>query len=444
MSDIITIIKKHCVAISHDTGSGSGSGVLIQGMSDQYSYVLTAKHVLQIDKDAESKGFIDKQQIIIKDKDGKNLAIQELYHAPNLDISIIQIDFYPSLEIYPYKNDIERGTKLLLYGCPKGFPVETYDLSYIDSAQETREFSISGNVQDNDIDGFSGGGIFFIEDGKAYLYGIDYSIYTQAQFVHRVRAYHISSFEKLIESNGLARLMPLHLSNFSHITDDAFSTVYAATTYEDSLSEIITILHETISEKIHDSALSPLKILNDFQSQLITYRQTQIELEERALWVAFLEFMVIQLIVNSPDNFNDGWESKYLNKIFNSYRFIYTNLAKNYRSLYRTHIAMSHTDHLKSNAKIILVANGDMPPEPDSIKHTTVKDISIGLSKDGIANVRNNKDKKFPIIHWRKLNDTCLAGKEPEYIELNRIDNEDEMIDILKQGYSAYLKIEDD
>ena len=405
MSDI----KKHCVAISHSTGKGSG--ILIQGMTDQYSYVLTAKHVLQIAKDDESQGFRDKQQLTIKDIDENALVIQELYHGPNLDISIIKIDFYPSLEIYPYEKDIERETEVFLYCCPRGFPPETYTLKFLEKGQETIEFSVSEHVQVNEMDGFSGGGMFFINDGKVYLYGVDNSAFKQAEFVNRPHGLHISAFEQIIENNDLARLMPLYLSNFSHLTDDTFST---ATAYEDSLIEIITILRETISEKIHDSELNPLNILNDFKSKLILYRQKQIELEERELWIAFLEFMAVQVIINAPDNFNDGWEREYLNKIFNSYRFIYTNSAKSYRSLYRTHIVTSHIDHLKENGKIILVANGDMPPKPDSIKHTTVKDISKGLNKDEIANVHNNKIKNFPIIHWRKLNDTCLADKEPD------------------------------
>jgi len=344
-----------------------------------------------------------------------------------------------------YKNDIERETDVFLYGCPNGFPPDTYTLKYVDKEKETIKFSIIENVQVSEMDGFSGGGMFYIEDSKVYLYGIDNSSFQQAQFVNRPHGLHISAFEQLVEDKNLAQLMPLYLSNFRHLTVSAFSSVY--TEDEGSLIEIIAILHERISEKIYDSTLTPIKILDNFQGRLISYRQKHIELEERELWVAFLEFMVIQLIINAPDNFNDGWEGEYLNKIFNSYRFIYTNSAKSYRSLYRTHIVTSHTDHLKANGKIILVANGQMPPEPDSITHKikgTVKDISIGLDRSGIANVQKNRSKEYPIIHWPKLNDKCLAEREFEYAKLNRIEYEDEMIEMLKHGYDVYLKIEDD
>lgn len=443
MSDILTIMKKHCVAISHD--SGNGSGVLIQGMSEQYSYVLTAKHVLQIAKDDESQGFIDKQKIKIKDTGDNALVIQELYHDPSLDISIIKINFYPLLEISPYKEDIERETEVFLYGCPRGFPPETYTLKFLDKGQETIEFSVNEHVQVNEMDGFSGGGMFYINDGKVYLYGVDNSAFKQADFVNRPHGLHISAFEQIIENNNLARLMPLYLSNFSHLTGDTFSTV--CTEVESNLIEIIAILHKNISNKISNSVLSPIKILDDFQDRLIAYRQKHIELEEKQLWVAFLEFVVVQLIINAPDHFNDGWEVAYLNKIFHSYRFIYTNSAKSYKSLYRKLIVTSNTSHLKTNGKIILVASGHMPSEPDSITHKikgTLSDISIGLSDSGIANVQKNRSKEYPIIHWSKLNDKCLADREFEYKKLNRIEHENEMIEMLKQDYETYLKIKDD
>jgi len=360
-------------------------------------------------------------------------------------ISIIQINFYPSLEIYPYKNNIERESDILLYGCPNGFIPDTYTLKFVDKTQETIQFSIIENVQVSEMDGFSGGGMFYINDGKVYLYGVDNSAFKQAEFVNRPHGLHISAFEQIIENNDLARLMPLYLSNFSHLTDDAFSTV--CTEDEGSLIEIIAILHENISKIVSISALSPIKILNNFQDRLMAYRQKHIELEEKQLWIAFLEFMVIQLIINAPEHFNDGWEDEYLNEIFNSYRFIYTNSAKSYKNLYRKLIVTSNTSYLKKNGKIILVASGQMPSEPDSITHKirgTLRDISIGLSEPGIANVRNNISKEYPIIHWPKLNDKCLADREFEYKVLNRIENERKMIEMLKLDYDAYLKIGED
>ena len=65
-------------------------------------------------------------------------------------------------------------------------------------------------------------------------------------------------------------------------------------------------------------------VLNDFRDELLACRQEHKELEERELWIWFLEFLVVQFVLKPPADFEDDWEKRYLTRIFSSYRFIYS------------------------------------------------------------------------------------------------------------------------
>jgi hypothetical protein len=441
MNDLTPIMQRHSVAISHD--SGNGSGVLIQGMDDDFSYIFTAKHVIQVDKDNPDKGLRTKEELTIKDINDRKLVLLNTYIDKALDIAIIKIEFYPSLEITPYHETLSRETEVFLYGCPKGIPPQTYTLRYIGSDEGRVEFSITEPVQVHEMEGFSGGGVFYIENENVYIYGVDNSAFMQAEVVNRPKGFHISKFITLIEHYNLARLKPLLLSCFKHVELLVFNDVI--TEEDNSILEAITTLKDKIDENNINTAVTPLQILSNFEKQLLTYRQERIELEDENLWKAFLEFISVQLLINGPEDCEEGWELSFLEYIFSSYRFMYTAKADSYKRLYRELIAPSDISKLLPNGKIILFASGHMPPEPDSL--TKMKrlppNIANGLDKIGIANVKANVKSNNKIIHWPKLNDKCLADREDYYVNLNRIHNENQIITMLKQDYEEYLKVEE-
>ena len=116
INNISDIIKAHSVVVEN------GSGVLIQPMTDKYSYILTAKHNLQVDpKNPKSKlkEYQDIKLITFKEIDNNpDLSVQAIHPHDVLDIAIIRIDFYSGLSISPYQNDIMIDDELRLYGYP--------------------------------------------------------------------------------------------------------------------------------------------------------------------------------------------------------------------------------------------------------------------------------------------------------------------------------------
>ena len=74
----------------------NGTGVLFQPMSNEFTYILTAKHNVQFKN--QDNIYVDKniEDIVLKNNLGivLNLEIKGMYHHQSLDISIIKINYY--------------------------------------------------------------------------------------------------------------------------------------------------------------------------------------------------------------------------------------------------------------------------------------------------------------------------------------------------------------
>ena len=72
----------------------NGTGVLFQPMSNEFTYILTAKHNVQFKN--QDNIYVDKniEDIVLKNNLGivLNLEIKGMYHHQSLDISIIKIN----------------------------------------------------------------------------------------------------------------------------------------------------------------------------------------------------------------------------------------------------------------------------------------------------------------------------------------------------------------
>ena len=92
MSNISDLIKNHTVIVD------DGSGVLIQPMTDKYSYILTAKHNILVDyKNSESETKVLAEIKITRLKDEsllQEIEAIEIYKHHTLDIAVIRIDFF--------------------------------------------------------------------------------------------------------------------------------------------------------------------------------------------------------------------------------------------------------------------------------------------------------------------------------------------------------------
>ncbi|MCD9464533.1 hypothetical protein CJF25_16335 [Photobacterium phosphoreum] len=435
--EVLNSLNTHSVIVCE------GSGVLIQPASDEYSYILTAKHVIE---DIEIK------DIEITDSDDKLLTALNVYHHKELDASIVKVKFRGDITISAFYELEEVPRTLSLKGFPKKTrnpdtsclsQIESYQLQLISTLQNSWVYRNESYAPYEDIEGCSGGGVFYVHhvDGheKASLAGIETQVIRNKEGLSHdhLGVIPIHAFHDIIRDKCLPELKPVYLTNFKFCKNDIFNSLDLDSTNNlDCVRQTLRALIE--EQKITVSTITPEKILDTFEDQILSCRQLNCELEEQSLWIWFLEFIAIQLVISPPDFTVDSWESKYLDYIFDSYRFVYSSNEIGHRSLYRKLVLPTDLSSLKEKSKIMLLVNGTLPKTP-LLPRTTVGNISNGLSESDISTVRTNSKRSNEIVHWNRLNDECLSESEIEFSSLNIFDNEDQIIKMLKDKYTPYL-----
>lgn len=442
-NNIPDIIKSHTVVVEN------GSGVLIQPMTDEYSYILTAKHVVQNDDKKPELGIKNAADIKIQIFSGEELQARKIYHHNTLDIAVIRIDFAPNLSITPYQKSIARGDKVSLYGYPNYSPehrnenhqlsdwIETYDLCVIDTDDHKLGFRNEETARQSDIQGFSGGGLFYISRDQAYLIGIEHSVIKPAEYADRVIGCPIANFNEILNANQLKRLKPLHLSSFKHLQDEIF--VFENCFDVANLKSITGLLNHYATQQLTDCLITPIEILRLFKGKLKAYQQSESELEKKGLWIALLELLAIEVILNPPAL----WNADYIESLLKSYRIIYIDSHKSWKA-HLEKILATDTAGLKPDGKILLVTGGLLPESPNMLNNLpeqVIPNIFNGLTGEAINNARYTYTKKTPIIHLPKLHNVCIEEKESDYAKLNRVIHETEMADMLRADYNQYLQV---
>lgn len=450
-------------AKEHSVKVAGGSGVLIQPATDQYSYILTAKHVLMncaeqgdctdccncTKKDECKEPAYDK--IIIETFSGKSIEPIGIFRSEQQDALILKIPFENNLSVSAFRGDVEYSAPISLFGYPaieRGKGEKTadehriHDLRKHDSQDEKLFFKNESDADFDHIKGFSGGGLFIfdIESQTVALVGVENRMDNADAYHGHICGSSIRVYSAIIKKHTLAELKPLHLMSFKHSKDSVFGPFDLYD--EHSLDCVKQVLIGLLDETVIPSSLSPEMVLNDFSAELLAYKQDYKELEESRLWVWFLEFVAIQLVLVPPRVTESDWEKSYLQEVFNSYRFIYSNKTIGYRSVYRALILPTDFSALHGTCKIMLLASGDTPPKPRldlERLNRSVSDVAAGKTTSDIATIRKNTNLKHDVIHWSQLNAKCLVDNEESFSSLNIIADKDQILALLTEKYGPYL-----
>ena len=465
MSDMISLqdlAKQHTVKLN------AGSGVLLNGATDEYSYVLTAKHVVMGCGTDEQPNCVDcstcaksaaciapecAQISINKYPDGNQLVATEIFRSEKWDVLILKIPYQPDLSLCVSFDDIEHDAAISLFGYPKtdhenpnvfSSQIKRFECRKHDQVDNIKRIIVrNDSFADQDgVAGFSGGGFFDfdVETNSFFLVSIENRM-DDAEADHgHICGVMLNAYSELIEEHNLAKLKPLHLTDFKHSKKHIFHAEDLSN--EKSLDGVRNVFSIVIQEHVLPTKETPLTILDKFSEKLLTYRQKHQELQDKSLWIWFLEFLTIQLIIQPPMSFTERWEISYLDEIFNSYRFIFSSKRIGYKHVYRDLLLQTPgLSSLRDESRIVLLTDGSQPPMPILDKEKLNKhnpNISQASSED-IATVRNNKKLKNDVIHWMKLNKDCLFESEDEFESLNAVDHEPDILDLLKSKYAPYL-----
>ncbi|WP_312353125.1 ABC-three component system protein [Sphingobacterium siyangense] len=425
---------------------GSGSGCLFQPMSDQYSYVLTARHVI---KDSPLPLSIVRQTV---NEEG-DLVNEELemigepyYHNDfkNIDAAIIKIQKVDDsiTELLRLDKPFAALGTFVLAGHPNSRSRE--DFSYRDNNLTLKikkplnyiEGELERVATHKEIVGQSGGGIINIDNGHYYLAGIQkkMSVPDGQETLGRIDFMPMAFFDEIVAVNDdLIELLPYYLTSFSLLKNQVMKIENCLVPGNVAYTRDFL---RNITDKIVNNNLTPLFVKNFFNEKLlIGNKPSKNDLLSKELWITWLEYLIILNLVKD----NDITEGT-LEENFNSFRILFSNTTKDWSAQFKE-ITQSDFRGLSQNGCII-VSTKSKPDKyiipsnaiDDIIRANNVQAVEM-LIDEGVE----HPFKSYKLIHLYAFQKKCIIEKEEDYRDYNSL-SEQELIVKLKAEYEELLR----
>lgn len=342
-----------------------GSGVLFQPMTEDYTYILTAKHNLY--NDLEEKSINDIKYILYEENESNNIL--EKYEHPTLDIAILKIEKIP-LSDSPYKQSEEPndGDIFKFYGYPENRRHETEKIKYFDLKVGDMRFPeiVADNesyYDQGDVVGCSGGGVFKKDGDNFYLVGIECRMDAQSTSEEnntRLRFIFIEAFDEIIEENRseLEPLYPPYMSNFNLLAEH----IFLLNDYEEKRDFVRDRLKYLSGTYI--ASITPIAIKNEFGNHLLINGFDINHVTSRELWQMYLEFILLSILIDSKENLT-------LEKIQGIYKKRKILFAKADRWIeLKEEILKSNLIGLQKNSTVFIACEGDRRPNKVDLKNS--------------------------------------------------------------------------
>ncbi len=288
----IDLLPKYTVKVE------SGSGCLFQPINDEYSYVLTANHVLS----GNNAPLIIRQNL---DENGnvinETLEIigQPFSHTDkNKDAAIIKVKKIAGIDSI-LRADLSSENREGFYLC--GHPNSRVNNAY--SWRENKvsienkkqygyiEAELSRVATRSEIVGQSGGGIIKIEESCFLLAGIQkqMTVSDAQETLGRIDFMPLSFFDEIINENedDLSKLFPPYIGSFERLLNEIFplpNLIVKRSLIHNELKRIAT-------ELCND--FSPATILEMFGEQFLIHGTEKSIIHHKQLWLSFLEILSI-------------------------------------------------------------------------------------------------------------------------------------------------------
>lgn len=392
---------------SHTIRVNSGSGVLVSALSQDYSYVLTAGHVLGAD-------------IELKDRLGQPLRVIDFHPHPDADCAIIQVEYVREVSqaTWPAASLQDRAN-LTLIGFPKSnigteTPIKIYKGHLASLIDNLIVCNLDGIPGQSSIIGMSGGGIYHLHNNLPYLVGIEYRMDDEDEEARygRVRCYPLSRFDEIIEANGLAQMVPSFLECFSRLREHIFGYNVIE---PQSVKNLQDALWGMADELVRRGLPAPYTLMQKYKGDLLVSSGRPNEIQDRELWEAYFEYLIICALIDDVDIVDDA----YIESLERKRRILYTSDDTNW---------IRRLDEILKAAKRMLDENGTLivsSPEGDPEKFPPkskvgriIKNIA-SIPTTGsflkIDNAENSIYESFILTHLKALRKSCVVLNEDEF-----------------------------
>lgn len=433
-----------------------GSGCLFQPMTEEYTYILTAKHLFYSEIENEQG-----QNIKTKKRDGENIEILQMDYVngiwvekvipfklqPNenyfehndADIAILKIPYQEGFNQITVKDIFEQDNGFLLCGFPntlrkeqegerhKSIEVERFG----PSNNYTRQAYLPVTFQKNDIDGFSGGGILKLNHEGIFIVGIQSKMATPQYASGEIGFVPMEYAKEIIEQNSvkLSMLFPNTLLHFKFLRDKAFILDVDLFNIKDADDVRTTLLNK--AQNIITSDITPFEIKQLFNRRLLMDEKNDDCLTLSSLWLAWFEFLTIMNLMKYDNiSLND------LSNIFNRYCLKYVNTDDWTDENVRKDYGKANYIGVLPNSTVIV--SSKQPPKT-TFRFPKGKLIDISRPYDRFSfKVDKGLDPftSFEFVHIEYFKIKCIVHKLEEYRGLS----EPQIIDKLKEVYNDLFK----
>lgn len=409
------IINSYCVKVN------GGSGVLVNAMTREYSYVLTAAHVIPENQD----------EIVVNDYQNNRLAVLSVLIPPEWDESeqdrydyaILKVDYQERLaQKCAPASDLTELAPLTLVGFPiterdSSDPIKEYTGHKISVANDLIIMFLDGGPGTTTIRGMSGGGVYHIKEEKPLLVGVEFQMdgTGSEQQYGRAQCHSLARFEELIAAYSSAPMIPAYLECFSNMRDRIFTFNVID---QNNVSNLKLELGRAADYLINTGLVPPYKVMERYHSDLLVEPSNIGELKTYELWVAYLEFLVISVLIDQ----SAGADDAYLKGLERKRRLIYTSNGTNW---------VSRLEDLLKTARRLLDKDGTLivaSPEPaarvlpPSFRlESVISNISVVPNQGPFPVIDSSESAiltSFKLTHLEGLRQKCVVDIEDEYPNL--------------------------
>jgi hypothetical protein len=381
-----------------ETEFGYGTGCLFQPSTEEYTYVLTAKHLFQNNDKSETQTEINDSVKIVRSINNGELTSLELYHHGELDLTIVKVELINGLESLLYSFQIPQyPTEVALFGYPKirdeqnSTSAVEYKLLAENKVQlyrpEDKKVEIEPKQYQNhgSIIGFSGCGVFETKTNSIRLVGIEVSMADDHDDAEgRMLFIPLREFKSIIKKNALAELTPLCKTNFKYVVNHSFGAIPGI------LGVTKDILHD-LAENSISNFITPIDVMNIIDiGQAILKDEHQSYIDHIHFWTVWLEFLVLNRFVSKVENGES--KKEWLEKIFKYQHFLFLETSD-----WTTHLEdliFFWRQNMEDKNKMLLVSSF-----PDTCPNLTILKGGAIVEQIGRASIVDVLDGENTIPH---------------------------------------------
>jgi len=403
------VMQSYCVMVN------GGSGVLVSAMTKDYSYVLTARHVVV--EEADRNTVTDQNGIAIEALDV--LVFPKIGEEEPLDCAILKVTHQPWLSQRScVAAHLPHEANLTLVGLPgterdSSTPIKHWNGHSASVANELITLALDGIPGKDVIQGMSGGGVYHVKNGYPYLVGVEFEMEATRldQQFGRVDCYSLVRYNELIGLSASAPMIPAYMECFSEIRDMIFAFNVIDPT---NVQHLKVALSDFAASLIASGMPPPYEIKTQYDSQLLINNQTPSELELRELWIAYLEFIVISALMDDAGIADND----YISGLEKKRRLLYTSDGSNW--IGRLDEILRIARRLLDKNGTIVVASPDAaakPFPPDFVLSNVINNIATVPSQGpfSIDEVESSIFSSFKLTHLEGLRRSCVIDSEHEY-----------------------------